>query len=79
MTSNILPVMEDTEMAVDEDEEGEEEEEGMKNMAESPSPLYRPSPLSWEERTISFSLKARDSEEVMLQRFLQKGILFFMF
>lgn len=60
VTSNVLPVVEDTEMAVD-----EEEEEEVKNMAASSSPLYRRAPLCWEERTIfSSSLKASEAEEV---------------
>lgn len=59
VTSNVLPVVEDTEMAVD------EEEEEVKNMAASSSPLYRRAPLCWEESTIfSSSLKASEAEEV---------------
>lgn len=52
-------MVEDMEMAVDE----EEEEVVVKDMAEISSPLYRTS-LSWEERTISSSLKASEAEEV---------------
>lgn len=60
VTSKVLPVVEDMEMAVDE----EEEEEVMKDMAESSSHRYRTSPLSWEEMTISSSVKACEAEEV---------------
>lgn len=65
-TSNLLPVVEDMEMTVDEEEE--EGEEVMRNMAESPSPLRRTSPLSWEEMMTSSSsfMKASQTEEVTI-------------
>ncbi|XP_029683939.1 inaD-like protein isoform X2 [Takifugu rubripes] len=55
-SSKALPLVGDTEMAVDEEEEEEEEEE---SVAEISSSLHHKSPVSWEGWTVS-SMKAEE-------------------
>lgn len=66
MTSDLLPVEEGREMAVDEDMEAKEKkmrEEVKRNVEESRSSLPRRPPPTWEEWKLSASRKARGAED----------------
>lgn len=66
LTSDLLPVEDGREMAVDEEVEGEKEEEvKMQEKAEeSTGSLRRNPPPSWEEWKLTSSSQARGAEEV---------------
>lgn len=71
LTSDLLPVEEGREMAVDEGLEGENEEEEEKvkeKVVESTGSLPRRPPPSWEEWKLASSRMARGAEEVRVVR-----------
>lgn len=72
LTSDLLPVEEGREMAVDEEVEVEKEEE--LRMQESSSSLPRKPPPSWEEWKMMSSSLSRGAEEVRveLSRFISR-------
>lgn len=57
-SSKVLPVVDATEMAVDEEEEEEDE-----TTAESSTSLHNKSPLSWQDWTMS-SMKTSEAQQV---------------
>ncbi|XP_029285116.1 inaD-like protein isoform X2 [Cottoperca gobio] len=73
LTSDLLPVEEGREMAVDEDEvdedeEKEEEVETQEKVEESMGSLPRKPPPSWEEWKLNSSLRARGTEETWREK-----------
>lgn len=62
-SSEVRPLVGDTEMAVDEEEEEEEE-----SVAESSSPLHNKSPVSWEDWMVS-SMKASEAAALTVADF----------